>query len=61
MVDPPDLYLGPPVYAATGMVAVQLGCDLAEALGRLKIRAAATGSTVEELALDVIDRVVIFS
>jgi hypothetical protein len=48
------------VLQATGMVAVQAGCDVAEALGRLKIRAAATGQPLEKLALDVLDGVIRF-
>jgi len=48
------------VLQATGMVAVQVGCDVTEALGRLKIRANATGQTLENLALDVLDGVIRF-
>jgi hypothetical protein len=48
------------VLQATGMVAVQAGCDVTEALGSLKIRAAATGQTLENLALDVLDGVIRF-
>jgi hypothetical protein len=42
------------------MVAVQAGCDVTEALVRLKIRAAATGQPLENLALDVLDGVIRF-
>ncbi|HEV7526357.1 MAG TPA: ANTAR domain-containing protein [Acidimicrobiia bacterium] len=48
------------VHQATGMIAAQVGCDVAEAFHRLTIRAAATGQTRHELALDVLDRVVRF-
>ena len=57
--DPLDF--GDYVHQATGMVVAQLDCDTAEALGRLKIRAAATGQTLEDLALNVLDGVVRFS
>ena len=43
------------------MVAAQAGCDVTEALNRLKIRAAALGQTLDEMALDVLDRVVRFN
>jgi hypothetical protein len=43
------------------MVAVQAGCDVTEALGRLKIRADAMGQSLEDTALDVLDGVVRFS
>jgi hypothetical protein len=48
------------VLQGTGMVAVQAECDATEALGRLNIRAAATGQTLENLALDVLDGVIRF-
>ena len=49
------------VHQATGMVAAQADCDVSEAFNRLKIRAAALGQTLDELALDVLDRVVRFN
>lgn len=49
------------VHQATGMVAAQADCDVTEAFERLTIRAAATGQTLHELALDVLDGVVRFS
>jgi hypothetical protein len=42
------------------MVAAQLGCSMEEALGRLQVRAHATGQDLEELALDVLDGIVRF-
>jgi len=49
------------VHQATGMVAAQADCDISEAFNRLKIRSAALGQTVDETALDVLDRVIRFS
>jgi hypothetical protein len=51
---------GDRVHQAQGMVAAQLGCSLEEALGRLRVRADATGQPLEELALDVLDGIVRF-
>jgi hypothetical protein len=48
------------VHQAVGMVAAQVGCDVDEALARLKIRADAMGQTLEHTALDVLDRVIRF-
>ena len=59
-IDPANLPLGDWVHQAVEMVAVQLDCDVTEALGRLKIRADATGQTLENMALDVLDGVVRF-
>ncbi|MCU1466959.1 MAG: hypothetical protein JWM72_2887 [Actinomycetia bacterium] len=42
------------------MVAAQLGCSMEEALGRLRVRADATGQPLDELALDVLDGIVRF-
>jgi AmiR/NasT family two-component response regulator len=44
------------VHQAQGMVSVQVGCTLDEALSRMKIFAAATNSTLEQVADDVINR-----
>ena len=60
MTDDP-LDFGDYVDQAAGMVAAQLGCDRTEALGRLKVRAAATGATLENLASDVLDGIARFS
>ena len=51
---------GDHLYQAAGMVSVQVGCTLDEAINRIIIRAAATGVTSEALALDIIDKVVRF-
>jgi hypothetical protein len=48
------------VHQATGMIAAQADCDVEEAMNRLVIRAAATGVSIEDLALDVLDRRVRF-
>lgn len=44
------------VHQATGMVAVQVGCDIDEALNRLTIRADAMDQSLQDTALDVLDR-----
>jgi hypothetical protein len=49
------------VHQATGMIAAQSDCDVIEAFERLTIRAAATGKTRNELALDVLDGIVRFN
>jgi len=49
------------VHQATGMVAAQADCDVSEAFNRLKIRAAALDQTLDETALDVLDRVIRFN
>lgn len=54
-------YMSDRVHQATGMVAAQLDCSTLEALGRLIVRANATNVSVEDVALDVIDRVLRFS
>jgi hypothetical protein len=48
------------VRRATGTVAEQLGCGLAEGLYRLIVRADSAGQDLEDLANDVINRVVRF-
>lgn len=55
-----DGYLSDVVDQATGMISAQIDCDMIEALGRLRIRADATGQTVEQTALDVLDHVIRF-
>ncbi len=42
------------------MIAAQVGCGVEEALHRLIIRAEAMGETIEDTALDVLDRIVRF-
>ena len=58
---PSDEPLSVAVHHATGMIAAQADCDVGEAFNRLKIRAAALGQTLDEAALDVLDRVIRFS
>jgi hypothetical protein len=49
------------VHQATGMIAAQAGCGVTEAFDRLKIRAAAKGMTMHEMALDVLDGITRFN
>ena len=56
----PDEQRSVHVHQAAGMIAVQANCDVEEAFGRLAIRAAAMGQTVEDTALDVLDRLIRF-
>jgi hypothetical protein len=49
------------VHQASGMVAVQAGCDVTKALALLIVRAAETEQSLEDLSLDVIDRMVSFA
>jgi hypothetical protein len=49
------------VYQATGMIAVQLGTDLAEAFVRLRARAFAEGAGVAEIARLVVSRTLRFN
>jgi hypothetical protein len=44
------------VHQATGMITIQLGINLAEALLRLRAHAYATGRTVSAIAADVVSR-----
>jgi hypothetical protein len=44
------------VHQATGMITIQLGITLAEALLRLRAHAFASGRTVSAIAADVVDR-----
>ncbi|MFC4857860.1 GAF and ANTAR domain-containing protein [Actinophytocola glycyrrhizae] len=44
------------VHQATGMITIQLGVSLAEALLRLRAHAYASGQTVSAVAADVVDR-----
>jgi hypothetical protein len=49
-----DLHLD--VHQAAGMVAVQLGIDVADAVLRLRAHAFATGTPLQKVAEDVVDR-----
>jgi hypothetical protein len=44
------------VHQATGMITIQLGIGLAEALLRLRAHAYASGRTVSDVAADVVNR-----
>ena len=44
------------VYQATGMISVQLGVSLEEAFARLRAHAFAAGTTLDDLAGDVVNR-----
>ena len=57
---PAEESLSVAIHQATGMVAAQAGCDVTEAFARLKIRAAATGQSLHDMALDVLDGVADF-
>jgi hypothetical protein len=46
----------PEIHQATGMISVQLGVGIAEALSRLRARAFAEGRLLSELAADVVAR-----
>ncbi len=46
----------PEIHQATGMISVQLGVGIAEALSRLRARAFAQGCPLSELAADVVAR-----
>ena len=48
------------VNQATGMVSVQAGCSLEEALTLMRDRATVQGSTLDEIAGSVIDRSIRF-
>ncbi len=48
------------VRQATGVICIQLGCDLDEATGRLTILAAAIGESLDDAALDVLDGILRF-
>jgi hypothetical protein len=48
------------VHQATGMITIQLGVNLAEALLRLRAHAYATGQTVSAVAADVVNRRLFF-
>ena len=52
---PPEDQMAVHIAEAAGIVAAQAGCDLDEARGRLIIRAAALGLTLEDMVLDVLD------
>jgi hypothetical protein len=56
----PDDYFSDHVHQATGMIAAQVDCSIGEALDRMRIRAAATGQSLEHTALDVLDGVIRF-
>jgi hypothetical protein len=61
VVGPPESWhLSSRVHQATGMIAAQIHCGTSEALDRLKIRSAAQGKTLDDLALDVLNGVIRF-
>ena len=55
-----DGFLSAEVHQATGMLSVQLDCTIAEALGRLRILARSTDQTLEDVAHQVVERIVRF-
>jgi hypothetical protein len=48
------------VRQAQGMVATQLGCELDDALARMRQRADETGETLDDVAADVVARLTRF-
>jgi AmiR/NasT family two-component response regulator len=48
------------VRQAQGMVSIQLGCELEDALTRMRERADETGETLDHIAADVIARLTRF-
>ena len=52
----PDDY----IHQATAIVSVQADCDLIEAFDKLRERALATGQSIEDTALDVLDGLIRF-
>jgi len=56
VLPPPRTFLGPQLHQAEGMVAVQLGVGLDEAITRLGIYAAATDQWLIDVARSVVDR-----
>ena len=53
---PPSTFLGPQRHQAEGMVAVQLGVGVDEAIGRLRSYAAITGQWQNDVACSVVER-----
>ncbi|MDP9332584.1 MAG: hypothetical protein M3Q30_04630 [Actinomycetota bacterium] len=60
-LDPDYAAVSDHVLQAVAMMRAQFDCDFSEALGRLRIRATAAEQTLDEVALDVIDRAIRFS
>jgi len=55
-----DGHLSAGMHQATGMVSVQLDCDLIEAFARLKLRSVGMGQSIEATAVGVIDGAIRF-
>ncbi|MGO9874311.1 MAG: ANTAR domain-containing protein [Acidimicrobiia bacterium] len=55
------LEYGMQVHQASGMVSVQAGCTVDEALTKLQERARSTGQTIDEVAVAVVERRTRFS
>jgi AmiR/NasT family two-component response regulator len=49
------------VNLAQGIVSVQAGCGMDEALVRMHVRAEAIGLTMEDLAEDIVDHLIWFT
>jgi hypothetical protein len=56
----PSAHFPAVVHQAAGMISVQLGCSVAEALGRLEIRCESYDYKLEDFAHLVVDRIVSF-
>jgi AmiR/NasT family two-component response regulator len=44
------------VHQASGIVSVQCGCNVADALAMIRARAYAKGAPVESIATDIVER-----
>ncbi len=53
-------HLSASVRRAQAIVSAQLGCELDDALARMRKRAGETGETLEEIAADVVARLTRF-
>ena len=58
---PPEDHLSNHVHQAAGMIAAQTGCKIPEAISLLVVRAAQMSQSLEDTALDVLDRVIDFA
>ena len=58
---PPEDHLSNHVHQAAGMIAAQTACKIEDAISLLIVRAAQMGQSLEDTALDVLDRVIDFA
>jgi hypothetical protein len=57
---PSDDHLSDRVHQATAMISAQAGCDEAEALAMLIVKAAEIDQNLDDTALDVLDGIIRF-